>query len=563
MSKILCIALFFVFAAYGQQERIAIMNTVDDLDSIRFSDLSYLTDKLRDIAGRVLPKNRYGIMTQQSIVDRLGSQERAAKECKEASCLADLGRKISADYIAQGHIGRFSGKLTIKVELYSVKSGNLLGSFTGDSKNLENLLYVLEKESPKLFESMLEVPLLVDTANNFGIFEVKPAYLDSIGGNSKWNLTINDKSYPLGAIKLSPGHYAVRLSHGCYENVDFNTNITRGSSEVFDMARLIKLKKAGLVLSAERDGEPVNEPVFVNGKLVGETPVSGSVSLCSKIEMDGKVVNVKLEHNKKVEYTHKMRKKFGILEVKPVYLDGMGKDSQWDLAINGESYPLGEIELSPGNYAAKLSHECYESMNFNVSIDDGGRKFIDMAKYMKPKRADLVLNAVRGEPVLLDGELVFSGKPVSEPVFVNGKLIGETPFSGSVPLCSKIEIDDETVNVKLVQDEKVTYTHNMLVREYDDKYDSKIYQPEMAEGIRSFVLALALDMAGVAFFGYGISKNVEANKMHDKYRSISSYSQWDIDSAWNKVDDAKKARNVSYVLGSILLATGIGVHIWF
>jgi hypothetical protein len=155
MSKILCILLFLALAAFGQQqERIAIMGTVDNQDSIDFLDLSYLTDKLRYIAGNVLPKTRYGIMTQQSIVDRLGSMERMVKECKEATCLAELGRKISADYIAQGYVGRFSGKLTIKVELYNVGSGNLIGSIADASENLEGLLAVLESQSPKLFGNM-------------------------------------------------------------------------------------------------------------------------------------------------------------------------------------------------------------------------------------------------------------------------------------------------------------------------------------------------------------------------------------------------------------------------
>ena len=158
MNKILCISLFLALAAHGQQqERIAVMHTVDDLDSIGVTDLGYLTDKLRDIASKILPKNRYGIMTQQSIVDRLGSQERAEKECREATCLADLGRKISADYISQGRIGRFSGELTIKVELYSVGSGTLLGAVTGDSKDLRGLLAIIEAKAPKLFEDMQRV----------------------------------------------------------------------------------------------------------------------------------------------------------------------------------------------------------------------------------------------------------------------------------------------------------------------------------------------------------------------------------------------------------------------
>ena len=108
--KTFFILLLLTIAAYGQQqERVAIINTVDDGDSIKFSDLSYLTDRLRETASNILPRQYYGVMTTESIVAFLGSQERAQKECKEASCLADLGRKVNADYVAQARIGRFEG----------------------------------------------------------------------------------------------------------------------------------------------------------------------------------------------------------------------------------------------------------------------------------------------------------------------------------------------------------------------------------------------------------------------------------------------------------------------
>jgi hypothetical protein len=46
------------------------------------------------------------------------------------------------------------GNLTIKVELYNVGSGNLIASFTGDSKNAQGLLAVLEAKAPVLFGKM-------------------------------------------------------------------------------------------------------------------------------------------------------------------------------------------------------------------------------------------------------------------------------------------------------------------------------------------------------------------------------------------------------------------------
>jgi len=149
------ILLFLALAAYGQQERIAIINTMDDYDSISVADLTYLTDKLRETAVNVLPADRFGVMTTESIVAFLGSQENAVKVCKESSCLAELGRQVSADYVAQGRIGRFGENLTIKVELYSVKSGNLMGSFAGSSKSIFQLLALIEEKASDLFKKML------------------------------------------------------------------------------------------------------------------------------------------------------------------------------------------------------------------------------------------------------------------------------------------------------------------------------------------------------------------------------------------------------------------------
>jgi hypothetical protein len=363
MNKILCISLFLALAAYGQQqERIAVMHTVDNLDSVSVTDLGYLTNRLRDIASKVLPKSRYGIMTQQSIVDRLGSQERAEKECREATCLADLGRKISADYISQGRIGRFSGKLTIEVELYRVHNSNLVGAFTGDSKDIEGLLAIIEAKAPKLFEDMSATSLL----------EVKPPdYIDGIGNNTQWSLSVNGKSHPFGAIRLSPGDYAVNLSHVCYENIDFNASVKGDSVNVFNMADHAKLKKGDLVLSAERGGKPASEPVFVNGNLAGQTPFSGSVPLCSRIEIDNEPVNVKLVHNERVAYTHSLRvQEYGGIQQPEVKLSDEVSASFW-VAIAFDVVGAGFIINSLiKNSEANDWHGKYSSLDYRAGASE-------------------------------------------------------------------------------------------------------------------------------------------------------------------------------------------------
>jgi len=308
--------LVLAFAAYGQQERIAIIQTLDDRDSIGFSDLAYLTDRLRETAVNVLPSQRYGIMTTESIVAFLGSQERAIKACKEASCLAELGRKVSADYVAQAHIGRFDRNLTIKTELYNSKSGNLIGSFTGSSPNVSGLLTIIDDKASDLFKRILVGGISsvsvksVDTVVSkvFGILKIKQAYLDEIGKYSDWSLFINGKAYDSFENRLSLGNYDVRLIHGCYEDVNFRVGITNGGKEVFDMAGNVKLKKGGLTLNAERDGMPLNEPVFLNGSRIGYTPLTYVVPLCSVIEIgeNREAVNVNLKQDGNTAYTHRI-----------------------------------------------------------------------------------------------------------------------------------------------------------------------------------------------------------------------------------------------------------------
>jgi hypothetical protein len=349
--------------------------------------------RLREIAVKVLPKDKYSIMTAESIIDKLGSKENARKICREAQCLAEIGRKVSAAYVGQARVGSFGGNFTISMELYNAGSGTLVDSFTGEAKDLSGLLKVINEKAPQMFRKMpgvsssrvieegigslstgegyeldegkrylvnlsteppgavlnfdgepiascKETPckaelregsvriiaaleqyektdttvsikrnnqnIAITMKPNFGVLDIKPAYLDGIGKGDGWSLSINNKNYTLGEVNLSPDKYKVKLSHDCYENIDFNAGINKGKREVFDMSGKITLKKGGLILSAERDGEPVGEPVFVNGKQVGETPFSGSVPICARVEIGDsrELVDVTLKYKEKVKHTH-------------------------------------------------------------------------------------------------------------------------------------------------------------------------------------------------------------------------------------------------------------------
>ncbi|MDR2593245.1 MAG: PEGA domain-containing protein, partial [Fibromonadaceae bacterium] len=164
-----------------------------------------------------------------------------------------------------------------------------------------------ERADTTVFIKQNNQNIIIKLKPNFGFLEIKPAYLEEIGKDEQWSLTINGKAISSWENKLSPNKYKVELSHRCYEALSFEVGINKGKNEIFDMAKHIKLKKGGLILSAEMDGEPVSEPVFVNGKQVGETPFNGAVPLCAKVEIgkNKKIVDVKLKYNEKVEHKFK------------------------------------------------------------------------------------------------------------------------------------------------------------------------------------------------------------------------------------------------------------------
>jgi hypothetical protein len=398
--------LFLSLAAHGQQqERIAIINTMDDGEPpVGYLELGHLTDKFREAANNVLPKSRYAVMSTESIIAFLGSQEQAAKVCNESSCLAEIGRKVNADYVAQARIGRFESDFTIKAELYSSKSGAMVGSFTGDSKTLQGLRNIIDEKAPILLRKM---------PGASGDSRVSPTVtggisgLESIGGSYETNY---EKSY-LANISTEPA----------------------GATLSFNGVPIASCSKTPC--KAELPEGDIRIVAALEHYETADTAVS--------IRQNNQSIAIMLKPN------------FGILEIKPAYSDGIGAGKQWSLSINGKPYSFGEIRLSPNKYSVKLEHECYENISFEAGINKGKREVFEMAKHIALKKGGLVLSTEADD------------EPVSEQVFVNGKLAGETPFSGTVPVCARIEVGKgrEMVNVEIKHNATKKHKHNMNTEE--------------------------------------------------------------------------------------------------
>lgn len=135
---------------------VAVLETRARNEILDLESRLYMTDMLRQYANKILPSEKgFSIMTRDNIQVML-PPEKSIDEC-EGSCLAETGRNIAADYVAQARVGKFKSLFTVTIEMYDSKSGNLIGSFTARAENEENLLLEVEKGAEGFFEPVLRL----------------------------------------------------------------------------------------------------------------------------------------------------------------------------------------------------------------------------------------------------------------------------------------------------------------------------------------------------------------------------------------------------------------------
>lgn len=217
------------FATY-----VAVLETMSSSGALGLSERMYLTDKLREIASRTLPAYMdYTIMTRENINAML-PPGKTIEEC-EGSCLAETGRNIAADFIAQGRIGMFGQQLTLTVELYETASNKLVGSFTARKPDAEDLIEDIEEKSPELFELVKGGPAGVPAskADDFRSYVVD-VQTDPVGAL----LSVDGK--PQGSCKntpcnvyLTPGRHRFLFVSENYKDLDTVVDVWQDNQKLW------------------------------------------------------------------------------------------------------------------------------------------------------------------------------------------------------------------------------------------------------------------------------------------------------------------------------------------
>lgn len=389
MRKILAVLFMLLFPASAMAKYVAVLETMSDKDLLTHQERQYLTDVLRGQAVRVLPAvQNWTIMTRENINVML-PPGKSIEDC-EGSCLAETGRNIAADFVAQARITKFGNSLAITVEIYETAGNKLVASFSDRGESVDALEKIIRELAPAFFKKIQGGEW---SGGGIGGFSTAGSF--SFQGNQKFIVEI--ESQPKGAIPTIDGKAIPKCT-----STPCKVQIEAGEHR--------------LVLSRERfdDADTLITVNANNQKIV--------VSL---------VPNV------------------GYVDLKPSHVRAEYDLYPFIMTIDGEKARYGKNELAPGIHSVKITHKCYDPLQFQVAIQKG--KVETFADTMKVGIGGIEL------------EVLKNGEPQAVPVYVDGADAGSSPYAGEVPVCAKITVGDDKqlVSTELKWHEVVKTSYNL------------------------------------------------------------------------------------------------------
>jgi len=118
-------------------------------DELKPAEVREITAELRRQATENLPRDKYSVMTSETVQSMGGA---VLEECAEENCVVALGSRIGADYIVRGTVSKFQTMFTLAIELYETDNGTLVVSSEAvRSENLVELLKMTATASGNMF----------------------------------------------------------------------------------------------------------------------------------------------------------------------------------------------------------------------------------------------------------------------------------------------------------------------------------------------------------------------------------------------------------------------------
>ncbi|MBI5525742.1 MAG: PEGA domain-containing protein [Deltaproteobacteria bacterium] len=327
-----------------------------------------VTDMLRIAAREKLSDKEYLVMTRENMVKLLPPGTDLSR-CSDAECEVDVGRKIGADFVVAGEVGRFGSVLQVKMKLYDTRTGDLMGGQIAEAKDVDGLKDSVKSKASVLFARLVSKMPARKEAESEGVIETR--------------VIIPFGSEPEGAKVLVDGKLLCErtpctksLSEGPHQvSMQLDNHVARAESIVVKKGLAVHFRLDANLSWLSVTSTPSGIPFKVNGEARGQTPVErldlkpGSyevavASLCHAHEK----VKVFLEPGQEKVVALPIRPRTGVIDV--VAEDEKGNEIEAQVFVDGK-----EVGTTPGVFKVPLCSKTLEARHKDaVRVIDLGLK---------------------------------------------------------------------------------------------------------------------------------------------------------------------------------------------
>ena len=389
----LVIALVLPASARAAPKRIAVLEFTNEAGLSSF-EIETLADDVRG-AALVLPSGGFTVMTRESMMAMLPPGTDLSK-CTAAECEVDAGRKVGADLVVAGTVGRFSGKLLVRLKLFDTASAALLGQRSAQGSGLEAVRGKLGEEAKALFRVLRG--------------------------------------------RMSPGVPAPGVTP---------------SGPLGEQADEWDLEKTTRYV-VRFDSEPAGALVEADGSVLCDTPCSKSLEKGSHRIAMKKARYGTWDEEVRVSGEQTVRAKlapeFGWLSV-------TSEPSGLAVEVNDEAFgttPIEAREVDPGSYAVVVKDERHYDAGERVTVQAGGRKTV--AVTLKPKLGGLEVTALDPAGNEVASDVYVDGEKVGRAPWLGKVIVGEHEVKVAAT-DGRSQGERATIALKQVQKVAITLPH--------------------------------------------------------------------------------------------------------
>jgi hypothetical protein len=469
-KKTLLLLLLMLFLAprgrYGQDGPAKLMLAVLEFSNdakLSAFEAETLADDVRSAALDILGSS-FRIMTRESMMAMLPPGTDLA-QCSEGQCEVEAGRKVGADRVVAGSVGRFEKDLVVRLKLFDTHSADLLAQKSASGATLKALRDNMRVEARSFFGVLARGTSDTGTRSEPSV---------GGGGNVRSGVTVDkgedvvnaitdEKGFlkiettPQGASILlngkevgrSPktlnqmlGHYVVvaemgKLYHPARQELNLDAN-----------GATVQLKLEPAYGSLRFSSEPPGAMVWIEGEKAGPTPYfneqkpSGTYDV--RVELENYLTwrdNVIVEDGKEAVRAVRLEQNYGSLRVS-------SEPPGATIEVNGR--PTGAVTphtfdvLEPDTYSVKMSLAGYGDAVEMATVLNRQTASVSVALQAKIGLVTIMSDYTDGASC--DGE-----------VYVDGEKKGVTPLKLQVPAR---EHEIRVVCPKGERRERVSVEHN-------------------------------------------------------------------------------------------------------